>query len=149
MSESGHGDSDGLAERLSALETQHAETCRALEDALRRLAMLEAATGAASSDGYRHAESERFSAIYPAFEDRFRGSEAEITETPVRLPTSGATGGYVGWCGGCWAWSRRMAHAAPGSRHFGVRGRDAPTLRGRLPRERADGCPWRRRNSSP
>ena len=87
MSESGHGDSEGLAERLSALETQHAETCRSLEDALRRLAALEAAPGAAPSDGNRHAESERFSAIYPAFEDRFRGSVAEITRRQtVYLP---------------------------------------------------------------
>lgn len=74
-----HGEGEDLAARLRALETQYAKTRRSLDDALQRLAALEAARGAAPREGRRHTASERFTAIYPAFEDRFRGSEAEIT----------------------------------------------------------------------
>jgi len=77
------GDGGNLAARLRALETQYDETRRSLDDALQRLAVLEAAR----DEGSRHTVSERFTAIYPAFEDRFRGSEAEITgRQSVYLP---------------------------------------------------------------
>jgi SAM-dependent methyltransferase len=79
--------SEDLAAHLRALETLYAETRRSLDDALQRLAVLEATRGASPGEGWRHTVSERFTAIYPAFEDRFRGSEAEITERQsVYLP---------------------------------------------------------------
>jgi 2-polyprenyl-3-methyl-5-hydroxy-6-metoxy-1,4-benzoquinol methylase len=81
------GDGEDLAARLRALERQYAEMNRSLDDALQRLAVLEAARGASSGEGHHHPMSERFAAIYPAFEDRFRGSEAEITgRQSVYLP---------------------------------------------------------------
>jgi SAM-dependent methyltransferase len=82
-----HGDGEDLAARLRALETQYAETRRSLDDALQRLAVLEAARGPSPGESCHHTVSERFTAIYPAFEDRFRGSEAEITgRQSVYLP---------------------------------------------------------------
>ena len=85
MSESENG--EDLAARLRALETQYAETRRSLDDALARLAGLEAAGGGPAADSGRLTVSERFTAMYPAFEDRFRGSEAEITRRQsVYLP---------------------------------------------------------------
>jgi SAM-dependent methyltransferase len=81
------GDSEDLAARLRALETQYAETRRSLDDALQRLAVLEATRDASPGEGPRRMVSHRFTAIYPAFENRFRGSEAEITgRQSVYLP---------------------------------------------------------------
>jgi SAM-dependent methyltransferase len=81
------GDDEHLAARLRALETQYAETQRALVDALQRLAALEAARHASPGESRQRTVSERFTAIYPAFEDHFRGSEAEITgRQSVYLP---------------------------------------------------------------
>ena len=85
MSESESG--EDLAARLRVLETQYAETRRSLDDALARLAVVESAGGASAAERGRLTVSERFTAMYPAFEDRFRGSEAEITRRQsVYLP---------------------------------------------------------------
>jgi O-antigen chain-terminating methyltransferase len=88
-----------LAARLRALETEHAATRRALDDALRRLAALESARPAAPGEGGRTAVGRRFAAMYPAFEDRFRGSEAVISaRQSVYLPVAErvvASGGVV------------------------------------------------------
>ena len=85
MSESESG--EDLAARLRVLETQYAETRRSLDNALARLAVVEFAGGASTAERGRLTVSERFTAMYPAFEDRFRGSEAEITRRQsVYLP---------------------------------------------------------------
>ena len=72
---------------MRVLETQYAEMRRSLDDALARLAVVESAGGASAAERSRLTVSERFTAMYPAFEDRFRGSEAEITRRQsVYLP---------------------------------------------------------------
>ncbi|MGO8948835.1 MAG: class I SAM-dependent methyltransferase [Ktedonobacterales bacterium] len=81
------GDGEDLAARVRALESLYAETRRSLDGALARLTELEAARHASPADGLREIVSERFAAIYPAFEDHFRGSETEITaRQSVYLP---------------------------------------------------------------
>jgi SAM-dependent methyltransferase len=81
-----HENGENVEARLRALETECAQMRLALKDALERLAVLQAA-GAAAAERDTSAVSERFTAIYPAFEDHFRGSEAEITRRQtVYLP---------------------------------------------------------------
>ncbi len=101
MSDTEHDANDraDLAARLRTLETEVAEARRSLTDAVARLSVLEAERGASTGERGQPTVSERFAAIYPAFEDRFRGSEAEITtRQSVYLPVVEqvvSTGGVV------------------------------------------------------
>lgn len=90
---------DRLAARVSALETELALTRRANDELVRRLERLEAAGPTQAPVGRPGA---RFAAIYPAFQDRFRGSEAEITRRLTaylpdveRVVGSGGSGGIA------------------------------------------------------
>lgn len=67
---------DRLAGRVAALETELAVTRRTHDELANRLEQLEAAGPTQAPVGR---PGERFAAIYPAFQDRFRGSEAEIS----------------------------------------------------------------------
>lgn len=64
---------DPAPERMAALEAELAETRAACVDLARRVAALEA-PGAPPAKG-----ADRFGAVYPAFQDQFRGPEDEIT----------------------------------------------------------------------
>ena len=74
-----------LAARVGRLEAELAETRRVNADLVRRLEQLETKLEARAQDvaGPGRSRGEQrgshFASVYPAFQDRFRGSEAEIT----------------------------------------------------------------------
>jgi SAM-dependent methyltransferase len=74
-----------LAARVGRLEAELAETRRVNADLVRRLEQLETRLRAQPQDvagpgrSGREQRGSRFASVYPAFQNRFRGSEAEIT----------------------------------------------------------------------